>query len=87
MGQHWFSKITHDNYVDAQQICRDQVSHHDITYEYGDNGGLQCKYPGDKYGYPNQVGSINKLGLTVSWRCGRGTYYVKNLDRGKGIIH
>ena len=74
VGKHWFSKIT-SGHVDAQHICKDQ-GYDGISNEHGGNHGIQCRYPGNKYGSPNhQGGSKTKLGQWVSWKCSKGKYY------------
>ena len=71
VGNGWLSKVTSGR-VNAQEICK-HLGYSIAITEYGGNSGIQCKYPGTKYGLPNWGGgSLTSFGRTVSWKCEGG---------------
>ena len=71
VGESWFSKITFGT-VNATKICIQQ-GYGGTIVQHGGNRGIQCKYPGDKFGVPIIGGGpLDSLGAWVSWKCELG---------------
>ena len=83
VGDKWFSKVTKTGYVNAHQICVDK-GYDGVGSEYGGNHGVQCKYPGKRFGKPNfggkfpNITDFTKFGQSVSWKCGESGKFQTN---------